>query len=128
MLICLCSSTLSQISLKNSFGKAFFFFKFWSRYRFREMEISILAAIFKTVNVFQFFFLFFFCWFMVVSGVYRYGASFVLKFFRESTFLRLGPSGPPPHAQTGVQSTLQKKKKKFIDSKQTYLRKYRFEY
>ena len=32
---------------------------------------------------------------MVVLGVYRYGASFVLKFLRKSTFLRLGPSGPP---------------------------------
>ena len=32
---------------------------------------------------------------MVALGVYRYGASFVLKFLRESTFLRMGPSGPP---------------------------------
>ena len=32
---------------------------------------------------------------MVVLGVYRHGTSFVLKFLRESTFLRMGPSGPP---------------------------------
>ena len=32
----------------------------------------------------------------------RYGASFVLKFIRESM---VGPCGPPPRAQSGVKST-----------------------
>ena len=33
--------------IENSFGKVKWFFKFWSRDHFREMEIDILAAILK---------------------------------------------------------------------------------
>ena len=48
-----------------------------------------------------------FCWYVVVLGVYTYGASFVPKFLWESTQKWMGPSGPlPPCAQTGLKSNL----------------------
>ena len=74
----LCSSTLSQISLKIRLGK--WFFKFWSRDYFRETKIRVLAAILKR-NILRMLFLLIY----VFLGVYRYGASFVPKFLPEST-------------------------------------------
>ena len=60
-----------------------FFFLIWSRDCFCEMEISILAAILKNGTCFVLF-LFFFGWFKIFLGVYRYVASFVPKFLWES--------------------------------------------
>ena len=64
---------------KIPFGKCFFFFffffKFWLRDYFCE---NFLAAIWKQEHFWMFLY-----WFMVVLGVYRYGASFAPKFLRE---------------------------------------------
>ena len=49
------SPSLSQISLKNSFGKVFFFFKIWPKSKWREIKIGYLAAILKGNNILFFF-------------------------------------------------------------------------
>ena len=46
------SPNLSQISLKNSFGKVVF--KFWPKSKWREMKIGYLAAILKRYKHFIF--------------------------------------------------------------------------
>ena len=45
---------MSQISLKNSYGK--WFFKFWPKWKWCEIKIGYLAAILKRYNIFNFFF------------------------------------------------------------------------
>ena len=66
------------MSLKSSFGKVIY--QLWSGDHSCEMEISIyIGHHFETVNTFFFF------WFMVYLGVYRYGASFVTKFLWENS-------------------------------------------
>ena len=55
MLIYSYSPSLSQISLKNSFGKVFFFFKIWPKSKWREIKIGYLAAILKRNNISTFF-------------------------------------------------------------------------
>ena len=50
-----CSPTFSQISLKNSFGKGFFF-QILAEIERREIKIGYLAAILKRYNIFIFFF------------------------------------------------------------------------
>ena len=47
---------MSQISLKNSSGKGFFFFKIWPKSKIRKIKIGYLAAILKRNNIFFFFF------------------------------------------------------------------------
>ena len=53
-----CSPTLSQILLKNSFGKVVF--QILAKTKWREIKIGYLAAILKRYNIFKCFFFFFF--------------------------------------------------------------------
>ena len=70
----LCSTTLNQISLKNSFGKVVFQF-FCQVTIFAKWKFVFWPPFWNgtLLNVL-------FCWFMVVLGVYRYGESFLGRF------------------------------------------------
>ena len=48
-----CSPTLSQISLKNSFGKEVF--QILAKIKMTELKIGYLAAILKRYNIFEIF-------------------------------------------------------------------------
>ena len=82
----LCSPTLGQISLKNSFGKVVF--QILAKIKMMRNEIGYLAAILKRYNIFIFFF---FCRIVNFYSPYIYGANFIAKFRWESGFLRLCP-------------------------------------
>ena len=89
---CKCIHVLQPnfIEKKNPLGK--WFFKIWSHDCFCKKEKLFFGPHFTMLCVLILFsFLF---WFMVVLGVYKYGASFVPKFLWESTQKRLSPSGP----------------------------------
>ena len=80
------SPTLSQISLKNSFGKVVF--PFLAKIKMTQNKNRLFGRHFETVQHFQFFF-FAELWFFY--SPYIYGANFIAKFGWESGFLRLGP-------------------------------------
>ena len=79
-----CSPTLSQISLKNSFGKVVF--QISAKIEMTRNKIGYLAAILKRYNIFNFF-----CRIVIFYSPYIYDANFIAKFGWESGFLRLGP-------------------------------------
>ena len=85
-----CSSTLSLISLKNSFGKVVF--QILAKIEMMQIKIGYLAAILKRYNIS----IFFFCRIVNFYSPYIYGANFIAKFRWQSGFLRLGPWEPPP--------------------------------
>ena len=80
----LCSPTLSQISLKNSFEVVVF--QILAKIEMTQNKIGYLAAILKRYNIFKFF-----CRFVNFYSPYMYGAHFIAKFRWKSGFLRLGP-------------------------------------
>ena len=81
----LCSPTLSQISLKNSFWKVFF--QILTKIEMMRNKNRLFGRHFETVQYFQF------CFYSIVIfySPYMYGANFIEKFSWESGFLRLGP-------------------------------------
>ena len=81
-----CSPTLSQISLKNSFGKVVF--QILAKIEMTGNRNRLFGRHFKTVQHFHFFFLQN-CDFLY--SPYIYGANFIAKFGWKSVFLRLGP-------------------------------------
>ena len=82
----LCSPTLRQISLKNSFGKVVF--QILAKIEMTRNKNRLFGRNFQTVQHFHFFFFFQNCDFY---SPYIYGANFIAKFGWESGFLRLGP-------------------------------------
>ena len=90
-----CSPTLSQISLKNSFGKVVF--QILAKIEMTRNKNRLFGRHFETVQHFQFFF----CRIVIFYSPYIYGANFIAKFRWESGFLKWG-SMEPPWALTGV--------------------------
>ena len=84
-----CSPTLSQISLKNSFGKVVF--QILAKIEMMPNKNRLFGRHFETVQHFHFFFFFFFCRIVIFYSPYIYGANFIAKFGWESGFLQLGP-------------------------------------
>ena len=80
-----CSPTLSQISLKNSFGKVVF--QILAKIEMTRNKNQLFGRHFETVQHFHFFF----CRIMIFCSPYIYGVNFIAKFGWESGFLRLGP-------------------------------------
>ena len=80
-----CSPTLSQISLKNSFGKVVF--QILTKIEMTQNKNRLFGRHFETVQHFQIFFVE--LW--IFYSPYIYGANFIAKFRWESGFLRLGP-------------------------------------
>ena len=81
-----CSPTLSQISLKNFFGKVVF--QILAKIEMMRNKNRLFSHHFETVQHFQFFF---FGRIVNIYSPYIYGANFIAKFRWESGFLRLGP-------------------------------------
>ena len=98
-----CSPTLSQISLKNSFGKVIF--QILAKIEMtRNKNLLTVAAILKRYNIFKFF-----CRIVYFYSPYIYGAnsSSLQNSGGKVVFLRLGPWNPPPPLGTkGSKSTL----------------------
>ena len=80
-----CSPTLSQISLKNSFGKVVF--QILAKIEMTRNKNRLFGRHFETVQHFHFFF----CRIVNFYSPYIYGANFIAKFRWESGFLCLGP-------------------------------------
>ena len=80
-----CSPTLSQISLKNSFGKVVF--QILAKIEMMRNKNRLFGRHFETVQHFHFFV----CRIVIFYSPYIYGANFIAKFGWESAFLRLGP-------------------------------------
>ena len=80
-----CSPTLSQISLKNSFGKVVF--QILAKIKITRNKNQLFGRHFETVQHFQFFF----CKIVIFYSPYVYGTNFIAKFGWKSGFLRLGP-------------------------------------
>ena len=93
------SPNLSQLSLKNSFGKVIF--QILAEIEIREMKIGYLSAILKRYKYFIFF-----SWNMVVISVYLYGVKMILKIPVGKWFSLGGFHGTPSYAQTEVRGTL----------------------
>ena len=93
MLIYSCSPTLSQISLKKSFGKVVL--QILAKIEMTRNKNRLFGRSFETVQHFHFHFVFQNCDFFIVH-TYT-GANFIAKFRWESGFLI-----PPPRAPTGV--------------------------
>ena len=83
-----CSPTLSQISLKNSFGKVVF--QILAKIKMTRNKNRLFGCHFETVQHFQFF-----LHNCAFYSLYIYGENFIAKFGWESGFLRLGPREPP---------------------------------
>ena len=79
-----CSPTLSQISLKNSFGKVFF--QILAKIEMMRNKNQLFGRHFETVQHFHFFFRI-----VIFYSPYIFVANFIAKFGWESGFLRLGP-------------------------------------
>ena len=79
------SLSLSQISLKNSFGKVFF--QILAKIEMTRNKNRLFGRHFEMVQYFQFFFF----RTVIFYSPYICGANFIAKFGRESGFLRLGP-------------------------------------
>ena len=95
----LCSPTLSQISLKNSFGKVVF--QILAKIKMTQNKNRLFAAILKRYNIFTFFFAE--LWIFIA---HTYMVQISLQKFRwESGFLRLGPY-EPSLGTNGSKSTL----------------------
>ena len=109
MLIWSWSLTLIQISLKNSFGKVFFFcccffvflfcffFQMWPKSRWREIKVGLLAAIFKRYIILFYFlelcfslsvclFVLFVCFCFICLFFFHFWFSFFFFFFLVRTF------------------------------------------
>ena len=84
-----CSPTLSQSSLKNSFGKVVF--QILAKIEMTGNKNRLFGCHFETIQQFFFFFFFFFCRIVILYSPYIYGANFIAKFDWESSFLLLGP-------------------------------------
>ena len=80
-----CSPTLSQISLKNSFGKVVF--QILAKIKMTRNKNRLFGRHFETVQHFQIFF----CGIVIFYSPYIYSENFIAKFRWESGFLRLGP-------------------------------------
>ena len=94
------SPNLSQISLKNSFGKVVF--QILAGIEMTRNENRLFGRHFETVQIF-----YFFSWNMVVISIYTYGVKIIKKFWWESGFLWGGGSMEPPrYALTEVRGTL----------------------
>ena len=83
------SPNLSQISLKNSFGKVVF--QILAEIEMTRNENRLFGRHFETVQIFYIFF----SWNMVVISVYTYGVKIIKKFRWESGFLWGGSMEPP---------------------------------
>ena len=83
--MCRCSTTLSQISLKNSLGKVVF--QILAKIEMTRNKNRLFGRHFETVQHFQIVF----CRIVICYSPYIYGANFIAKFRWESGFLRLGP-------------------------------------
>ena len=83
------SPNLSQISLKNSFGKVFFLIL--AEIEMTRNESRLFGRHFETVQIFYIFF----SWNMIVISVYTYGVKIIKKFRWESGFLWGGSMEPP---------------------------------
>ena len=81
----LCSPTLSQISLKNSFGKVVF--QILAKIEMTRNRNRLFGRHFETVQHFHISF----CRIVNFYSPYIYGLNFIAKFRWESGFLRLGP-------------------------------------
>ena len=79
-----CSPTLSQISLKNSFGKVVF--QILAKIEMMRNKNLLFGRHFETVQHFQFK-----KKIVIFYSPYIYGANFIAKFDWKSGFLRLGP-------------------------------------
>ena len=95
------SPNLSQISLKNSFGKVVF--QILAEIEMTRNENRLFGRHFETVQMFCFCFCF--SWNIVVISVYIYGVKIIKKIRWESGFL-WGFYGTPPYALTEVRGTL----------------------
>ena len=82
------SPNLSQISLKNSFGKVVF--QILAEIEMTRNENRFFGRHFEMVHIS------FFSWNMVVISVYTYGVKIIKKFRWESGFLWGGSMKPPP--------------------------------
>ena len=91
-----CSPTLSQISLKNSFGKVVF--QILAQIEMTQKRNRLFGRHFEMVQHFQFFF----CRIVIFYSPYMYGANFIAKFWWEIGFLKGGVPWNPPWAPTGV--------------------------
>ena len=91
-----CSPTLSQISLKNSFGKVVF--QILAKIEMMRNENRLFGRHFETVQHFQHFF----SRIVTFYSPYICGANFIAKFRWKNGFLKGGSMGPP-WAPTGVQ-------------------------
>ena len=94
----LSSSSLSQISLNNSFGKVVF--QILAKIEMTRNKNQLFGRHFETVQHFHFFFRI-----VIVYSPYIYGANFIAKFGWENGFLRLGPRNPSL-GTNGSKSTL----------------------
>ena len=84
------SPNLSQISLKNSFGKAVF--QILAKIEMMRNENQLFDCHFETVQIFSIFSPEIWLWF-----VYKYGVKIIKKFRWESGFLRGVPWNPLMH-------------------------------
>ena len=94
-----CSPTLSQISLKNSFGKVVF--QILAKIEITRNKNRLYGRYFETVQHFQICF----CRIVNFYRPYIYGANFIAKFPWEKGFLK-GGSMEPPLGTNGSKSTL----------------------
>ena len=89
------SPTLSQIPLRNSFGKVVF--QILVKIEMTRNKNRLFGGHFETVQYFHFylfiylFIYFFFSRIVIFYNPYIYGANFIARFGWESGFLRLGP-------------------------------------
>ena len=96
------SPNLSQISLKNSFGKVIFRILAEIEMTLAKWKSVIWPPFWNGTNI-----LYFFSWNVVVTSVYTYGVKIIKKFRWESGFL--GGGGVPwnpRYALTEVRGTL----------------------
>ena len=84
-----CSPTLSQISLKNSFGKGVF--QILAKIEMTRNKNRLFGHHFETEQHFQIFF----SRIVIFYSPYIYGANFIAKFRWESGFLKGGFHGTP---------------------------------
>ena len=82
------SPNLSQISLKNSFGKVVF--QILAEIEMTRNENQLFGCHFETVQI-----SYIFSWNMVVISVYTYGVKIIKQFLWESGFLWGGSMEPP---------------------------------
>ena len=95
------SPTLSEISLKNSFGKVVF--QILAQIEMMQNKNRLFGRHFETVQPFQFFF----CRIVNFYSPYIYGANFISKIPVGKLFSTFGSLGPPPTLGTnGSKSTL----------------------